>query len=147
KIKDAGERLQKLRESSNPQAQFVWAILRDLFHYIAVHLTDIARTARDVDLAMRGGFGQQQGPFELWQQAGWQKVADWIQEDIVAGKSLSAVALPDWVTSGPVAERGGVHMSEGSWNPREQRFEARPDLPIYQRQVFRESLFGEDAAA
>src|SRR5690606_4479634 len=44
KIADPGERLQKLRASSNPQAQFVWAILRDVFHYVAVHLADIADT-------------------------------------------------------------------------------------------------------
>jgi len=36
--KPAAERLKLLRESSNPQAQFVWAILRDAFHYAAVHL-------------------------------------------------------------------------------------------------------------
>jgi len=32
-----------------------------------VHLEQIAETARDVDLAMRWGFGMKQGPFELWQ--------------------------------------------------------------------------------
>jgi 3-hydroxyacyl-CoA dehydrogenase len=31
--KPAAERLKLLRESSNPQAQFLWAILRDAFHY------------------------------------------------------------------------------------------------------------------
>ena len=36
--KPAAERLKLLRESSNPQAQFLWAILRDSFHYVAVHL-------------------------------------------------------------------------------------------------------------
>ena len=29
-----------------------------------------------------------QGPFELWQEAGWTQVAKWIQEDIDAGKAL-----------------------------------------------------------
>jgi len=36
--KPVAERLKLLRESSNPQAQFLWAILRDSFHYVAVHL-------------------------------------------------------------------------------------------------------------
>src|SRR5690606_32493611 len=31
--KPAAERLKLLRESNNQQAQFVWAILRDSFHY------------------------------------------------------------------------------------------------------------------
>ena len=42
--KPAAERLKLLRESSNPQAQFLWAILRDAFHYAAVHLETIADT-------------------------------------------------------------------------------------------------------
>ena len=145
KIKDPAERLQKLRESANPQAQFVWAILRDVFHYTAVHLADIADTARDVDFALRWGFGQQQGPFEIWQQAGWQRVADWITEDIQAGKALSSEPLPAWVSTGPVADLGGVHTAQGSWNARAARFEARSALPVYQRQIFREPLAGEAA--
>lgn len=145
KIPDPGERLQKLRDSSNPQAQFVWAILRDVFHYVAVHLADIADTAADIDLALRWGFGQKQGPFELWQQAGWLRVAGWIAEDIQAGKALSDVPLPAWVTTGAVAESGGVHGDEGSWNAREGRFEQRPPLPAHQRQVFPE-LPARDAA-
>ena len=75
-IKNPAEKFGKLlRESSNPQAQFLWAILRDIFHYAAVHLGDIAETARDVDFAMRWGFGLKQGPFEIWQEAGWKQVA------------------------------------------------------------------------
>ncbi|EJC60806.1 leucyl-tRNA ligase, partial [Alcaligenes faecalis subsp. faecalis NCIB 8687] len=31
-----------MRESDKPQAQFVWAVLRDTFHYSAIHLQDIA---------------------------------------------------------------------------------------------------------
>src|ERR1017187_10847552 len=66
--------MKTLRESKNPQAQFLWAIFRDVFHYIAVHLESIADNARDVDFAMRWGFGQSVGPFETWQTAGWQQV-------------------------------------------------------------------------
>ncbi len=44
--RDAAKRLKALRESAHPQAQFVWAVLRDSFHYSAVHLADIADTAR-----------------------------------------------------------------------------------------------------
>jgi len=98
--KAPAERLKLLRESKNPQAQFLWAILRDSFHYAAVHLADIAESARDVDFAMRWGFGVQQGPFELWQAAGWTQVAQWVKEDIAAGKALSSAPLPAWVFDG-----------------------------------------------
>ena len=101
--KPPAERLKLLRESSNPQAQFLWAILRDSFHYSAVHLGDIAESAREVDFAMRWGFGMKQGPFELWQQAGWGQVAQWVKADIDAGKALSKAPLPSWVFEGPVA--------------------------------------------
>ncbi len=141
----AAERLKLLRESTNPQAQFLWAILRDAFHYAAVHLEAIADTARDVDFAMRWGFGTRQGPFELWQEADWSTVAGWVQADIDAGKALCAAPLPAWVTSGPVAEAGGVHTAAGSWSPAQQTFVPRSDLAVYQRQHFPEAVLGSGA--
>ena len=101
--KPPAERLKLLHDSKNPQAQFLWAILRDSFHYAAVHLADVAESARDIDFAMRWGFGASQGPFELWQQAGWSQVAQWVKEDIDAGKALSSAPLPAWVFDGPAA--------------------------------------------
>jgi 3-hydroxyacyl-CoA dehydrogenase len=140
--KPPADRLKLLRESSNPQAQFLWAILRDAFHYGAVHLQDIAESAREVDLAMRWGFGMSQGPFELWQAAGWTQVARWVQEDIDAGKALSRAPLPSWVFDGPVAEKGGVHQPEGSWSAAQGRFVAPARLPVQERQRFPESVAG-----
>ncbi|MFG6446964.1 3-hydroxyacyl-CoA dehydrogenase/enoyl-CoA hydratase family protein [Roseateles sp. BYS180W] len=145
--KPAAERLKLLRESSNPQAQFLWAILRDSFHYVAVHLHSVADTAREVDFAMRWGFGQQQGPFELWQAAGWTQVAKWIEEDIAAGKALSSAPLPRWVFEGPVAEHGGVHGPQGSWSAAEACFKPRTALPVYARQAFPEALVGDGSPA
>jgi 3-hydroxyacyl-CoA dehydrogenase len=143
--KPAGERLKLLRNAEGPQGRFLWAILRNSFHYAAVHLASIAETARDVDFAMRWGFGMKQGPFELWQEAGWLQVARWIQEDIDAGKALSKAPLPAWVFEGPVAEAGGVHAPAGSWNPTTATFEARRMLPVYARQHFPESVLGSKA--
>lgn len=145
--KPAGQRLKLLRESEGPQGQFLWAILRDGFHYAALHLADIAESARDVDLAMRWGFGMKQGPFELWQEAGWSQVAQWIQEDIDAGKALAKAPLPKWVFEGPVAEAGGVHTPEGSWSAAEQRFVPERRLPVHARQLFPESVRGSGAKA
>ena len=143
--KPAAERLKLLRESTNPQAQFLWAILRDGFHYAAVHLASIADCARDVDFAMRWGFGLKQGPFELWQEAGWTQVAQWVQADIEAGKALCAEPLPSWVFAGPVAEHGGVHAPQGSWSPARQTWVPMSDLPVYQRQWFRDQVSGSGA--
>ncbi|MBX3632852.1 MAG: enoyl-CoA hydratase/isomerase family protein [Simplicispira sp.] len=141
--KPAGERLKLLRNAEGAQGQFLWAILRNSFHYAAVHLGTIADNARDVDQAMRWGFGMQQGPFELWQEAGWLNVAQMIQEDIDAGKALCKAPLPDWVFKGPVAEAGGVHTAQGSWSASANKFVARRALPVYEKQYFPEKLLGE----
>jgi 3-hydroxyacyl-CoA dehydrogenase len=143
--KPAAERLTLLRNSEGAQGQFLWAILRNSFHYAAVHLASIADNARDVDLCLRWGFGMKQGPFELWQEAGWLAVANMIKEDIDAGKALCKAPLPDWVFKGPVADAGGVHTSQGSWNPTTQQFVLPRVLPVYARQHFPESVLGAQA--
>ncbi|MBP6898473.1 MAG: enoyl-CoA hydratase/isomerase family protein [Burkholderiaceae bacterium] len=137
--KAPAERLKLLRESTHPQAQFLWAIFRNSFHYVAVHLAEIADTAREVDLAMRWGFGMKQGPFELWQAAGWQQVAEWVKADIEAGKALCNAPLPAWVFDG----RTGVHTAEGSWSAAQGKYLPRAALPVYARQLFPELLLGE----
>ena len=142
KEKDPAKRMKALRDSTNPQAQFLWAIFRDAFHYIAVHLEAIADNARDVDFAMRWGFGQKLGPFETWQAAGWQQVAQWVKEDIDAGKALCSAPLPAWVFDG----RSAVHTPDGSWSPARKAYAGRSDLPVYRRQAFRATLLGDGVA-
>jgi 3-hydroxyacyl-CoA dehydrogenase len=143
--KPAAQRLQLLRNSEGAQGQFLWAILRNSFHYCAVHLASIADNARDVDYCMRWGFGMKQGPFELWQEAGWLMVANMVKEDIDAGKALCKAPLPDWVFQGPVADAGGVHKPQGSWNPSTGQFVLPRSLPVYARQHFPESVLGANA--
>lgn len=142
KIKNPAEKFAKLRESQHPQAQFLWSTFRDLFHYSAYHLADIAQTARDVDLAIRWGYGWSMGPFETWQAAGWKQVAQWISDDIVAGKAMSDAPLPNWVFDG----REGVHAAEGSFSPSSDAKLPRSALPVYKRQRFPDPLLGEAAA-
>lgn len=138
-IKDPAEKFGRLRASSDPQAQFLWAVFRDLFHYTAYHLADIADTARDVDFAIRWGYGWKLGPFETWQAAGWQQVAGWITEDIAAGKSMSKAPLPAWVTDG----RTGVHGKDGSWSASAGQYKPRSSHPVYARQLFPDPILGE----
>jgi 3-hydroxyacyl-CoA dehydrogenase len=138
-IKDPAEKFGKLRASSDPQAQFLWATFRDLFHYSAYHLADIADTARDVDFAIRWGYGWKLGPFETWQAAGWQQVAGWIAEDIAAGKAMSKAPLPAWVTDG----RTGVHGKNGSYSASANTDKPRSQHPVYKRQLFPDPILGE----
>ena len=143
KLDDPATKLRSLRESQHPQAQFLWASFRDTFHYIAYHLKDIAHCARDVDLAMRWGFGWKLGPFETWQAAGWSQVAAWIEEDIGAGKALASVPLPAWVRE---AGRKGVHFPEGSYDAAAGALVGRSSLDVYRRQLWPDTVLGEGRA-
>jgi len=138
KEKDPVKKFKALRESTNPQGQFLWAIFRDAFHYIAYHLESIADNARDVDFAMRWGFGWKVGPFETWQAAGWKQIAEWVKEDIDAGKALTSAPLPAWVF-----EVDGVHTAEGSYSAASKKFVPRSNLDVYKRQEFRAPVLGE----
>ncbi len=143
KIKSPAEKFAALRASAHPQARFLWAIFRDIFHYAAVQLESVADNARDLDLAMRWGFGWTQGPFETWQAAGWADTAQAIAADIAAGKAMSATPLPAWALE---AGRTGVHAAQGSYSASKNAYVARSTLPVYQRQLFPERVLGEAAA-
>jgi len=145
KEKDTVKKMKALRESTNPQAQFLWAIFRDAFHYIAVHLDTVADNARDIDFAMRWGFGWNVGPFETWQASGWTQIATWINEDIASGAALCDAPLPAWVFEGQVAEKG-VHTPEGSYSAVSNSYVPRSTLPVYERQQFRAPVFGSGVA-
>ena len=132
-------RFGRLRTSKDQQAQFLWAIFRDVFHYAAVQLESVADNARDLDFAMRWGFGWSQGPFEIWQAAGWAEIAQAIAADIAAGEAMCSVPLPGWVFDG----RTGVHTPEGSWSASRKCNVPTSSLPVYQRQLFPERVLGD----
>ncbi len=131
--------LQALKDS--PQAQFLWSIYRDLFHYCAIHLADIADSARDIDLAIRWGFGYTQGPFETWQVAGWNNITALIQQDISNGLSMANINLPNWVNS-----IEGVHTQAGSYSASKGIYKPRSAAEVYQRQLFPDCLISERAS-
>ncbi len=138
--RDWAKKLAGLRANPHPQAQFLWATFRDVFHYCALHLEAIANNARDFDFAVRWGFGWDKGPFEIWQAAGWQQVAGWINADIAAGKAMASAPLPFWVTA---PSRTGVHSAQGSYSPVSKNDQPRSTLPVYLRQLFPDHLVGE----
>ena len=143
KEKDLTRRFAALRASADPQAQFLWSIFRDVFHYCAVQLEQVADNSRDLDLAVRWGFGWAQGPFEIWQAGGWTDIAQAIAADITAGKTMSSAPLPAWVIE---PGRSGVHAAAGSYSARRKADVPRSPLPVYQRQLFPERVLGETAA-
>lgn len=139
--RDWAKKLAGLHASPHPQAQFLWAVFRDVFHYCALYLDSIADNARDLDFAVRWGFGWDIGPFEIWQAAGWRRVAGWISADIEAGRAMANVPLPAWALD---PERSGVHTAHGSYSPVTRLNQPRSALPVYSRQLFPDRLLGEE---
>ncbi len=140
KISDAKMRLTQLKNASHPQAQFLWLCLSDIFHYCAYFAADIAHNVREIDLAMRWGFGWREGVFELWQMVGMQEVYQWVQADIAAGKSLVNAPLPKWL--GHVLESGFYELN-AAFSPEQVIYVGRSELPVYQRQLFPEAVLNE----
>lgn len=141
KITDPVERLAALHHHSNPQAKFLWACLSDMFHYCAYHLQDIAHNVRDLDLAMRWGFGWREGVFELWQSASWEQIAKWVSDDIADGKALVKNTLPVWVSQ--CEKTQGPYVQGKAFDPSQNDFVARSDLPVYTRQLFPDKVITE----
>jgi len=139
KARDWATKIEQLRSSSEAEAQFLWATFRDTFHYAACLLGEIADSPREMDLAIRWGFGWKEGIFETWQQAGWIKVANWIQEDINAGKSVSKKALPAWVFE----LKDGVYVDNKHYNIKQNKLVNRHLLPVYDRQLFPDLVLNE----
>ncbi|MGE3319961.1 MAG: 3-hydroxyacyl-CoA dehydrogenase/enoyl-CoA hydratase family protein [Candidatus Berkiella sp.] len=134
-LKDPAERFIQLQKSAHPQAQFVWRIFRDHFHYSAFHLEEIAESVRDVDLSLRWGFGWQRGLFEIWQSANWQGLIDLINQDIAEGKTLSNQQLPAWVTG-----LKGPYQDGKAYTPQKKVYLGSSELPVYQRQLFPDAV-------
>lgn len=138
--KNPQKRLQALFASNDRQAKFLTACFQDLFHYCAYHLAEIANTVRDVDLAIRWGFGWQQGPFETWQLAGVDFVLNRIKQAIASGNSMSNAQLPGWLK-----ENTEFYSDKGAFCPNGLHFVPRSNLPVYQRQFFPERVLDEKA--
>ena len=137
--KDWSVKLEKLKNMDHPQAQFLWSCFRNSFHYAACLVGDISNYPKDMDLAIRWGFGWKEGIFETWQQAGWQQVARWIDEDIKSGKTLSSKALPQWVYE----LKEGVYGDNKSFSFTDNALVTRQELPVYKRQLHKDYVLGE----
>ena len=134
----APERLQRLFASSDRQARFLAACFKDLFHYCAYHLADLAASVREVDLALRWGFGWGQGPFEIWQSAGVVMIKHQLQQAIMAGTTLSEAPLPAWL-----GHLNDFYTTEAAFSAEQNTYVAPQSLPVYQRQFFPTQVFGQ----
>ena len=127
------ERLSWCQHEQSPEAQFIWKSHQDLFHYCAYHLNDIAETARDVDDAIRWGFGWQLGPFAMWSAIDFTETRNSIQRAIADKQLLSDAPLPAWVDSVSAVYRQG-----GAYAPSRKDYIPPSRLPVYSKQLLRQ---------
>lgn len=126
-----------LTESTSPGARFLQAWLTDMLHCCAVSLDGIADTVRDIDLALRWGFGLAQGPFELWQAMGWRETANQLRQRIAAGTTLVDRPLPDWVF-----RVRSAYTDRGAYSPASGKHQPPSNLPVYRRWLTPPRPFG-----
>jgi len=139
RMKNWSEKFDALINSDSPEAKFLVACFRDIFHYCAVLLGEIADTPRDMDFALRWGFGWSEGVFEIWQSAGWQKTAKWLAGEIEAGRTLGNKKLPEWVSK----LDSGVYIDNKHFNIKKNALVERVSLPVYKRQLFPDLVINE----
>ncbi len=135
KGKDWCKRFELMSESADKQMQFLWCMFKDLFQYCAYHLETIAQTTRDVDLALRWGYGWQEGPFEIWQKGDWHNLIKRFETND------AKVTLSEWATK---ATFQGAYLQGQAFNPSLEQYTSRSDNPVYQRQLFPDAVLTED---
>ena len=122
----------KLRANQHPQSQFLYSVIKDTCLYSAYHLQTIAISTRDIDWALRWGFGWEVGIFELWQANGIQSSLNLFLEDD------PAMSLPPWINN-----LSSFYTDDGAYSPSENKFIPYSNHPVYDRQLYRPSLMGE----
>ena len=74
-IEDLGERLRMLISQADRAGSFLWKLFSDLFLYSAGMVPEISDRVIEIDRAMRWGYANKLGPFELWDALGFEATA------------------------------------------------------------------------
>ena len=80
-IDDLGERLRMLVAAQDRAGIFLWKLLSDLFVYSAGVVPEISDRVVEIDRAMRWGYANKLGPFELWDALGFETTARRIEAE------------------------------------------------------------------
>ena len=80
-IEDLPQRLRTLVASEDRAGTFLWNVFRDLFLYSAAMVPEISDRIVEIDRAMRWGYANKLGPFELWDALGFTNVVNRIEKE------------------------------------------------------------------
>ena len=120
-IEDPTERLRTLL-SGDPRkdkaAAFYWTSLSELWTYSANRIPEIADTVVEIDRAMKTGFNQEFGPFELWDMAGVPSTVERMKKEgrpvPANAEKLVAAGRASWYADAPDAACGRTYFDLGS---------------------------------
>ncbi|ADH98657.1 3-hydroxyacyl-CoA dehydrogenase/enoyl-CoA hydratase family protein [Salisediminibacterium selenitireducens] len=96
--KGKANKLKALVYADDRAGELVWNILKPTLIYAAEKAEEIANNIRDIDNAMKWGFGWELGPFETWDAIGVEKsvakmkedgdsVPQWVEDMLASGKT------------------------------------------------------------
>lgn len=93
RIDDLRERLRFIIDNAGMDraGQFLSEVILRTLAYAARRIPEISDSLADLDRAMRWGFSQQLGPFEIWDALGVRKASERMQE--------RGIAIAPWVTA------------------------------------------------
>src|SRR5579884_788531 len=80
-IDDLPERLRTLVNSPDRAGTFLWNVFSDLFLYSAERVPEISDRIVEIDRAMRWGYANKLGPFELWDALGFVNVVNRLEKE------------------------------------------------------------------
>jgi len=80
-VEDLGERLRMLLAAEDRAGAFLWKLLSELFVYSASVVPEISDRVVEIDRAMRWGYANKLGPFELWDALGFAATARRIESE------------------------------------------------------------------
>ena len=80
-IEDLGQRVRTLVAGQDRPGQFLWRLFRDLFIYSASMIPEISDRVVEIDRAMRWGYANKLGPFEMWDALGVRETVSRMQKE------------------------------------------------------------------
>ena len=132
-IEDLPERLRTLVKGNDRVGNFLWKIYSDLFLYSAEMIPEISDRIVEIDRAMRWGYANKLGPFELWDALGFQAVIDRMEGErrILPGNIREMLTMGAKSFYGYAGGNGKPHALYFDFLKRSyQRLEERPGITV-----------------
>lgn len=116
-ISDLDERVRALYEEEGRAGRFFRETTLDLLAYSARRIGEITESPADVDRAVSWGFGWEQGPFQLWDALGVERVRRDLERE--------EIEVPEWVDE--MIEAGTTSFYQGAGTERSVYVPARKE--------------------